>query len=247
LIQLAVDGATLVCQARIYLNDRNDAPCPRCAFGDAEERFMLQGQRFSCEGGTAPTRPTTSISALCSLAGALAAILTLRHTLRLGEPLADGIYEYCGYTTATWIGRLGRRPQCPQEHTPWTVVRLDGALSSHSLRQIAVAGTGHFDGAMDFEIDRWTWAITGLCAGGHALAIGRFMKGNQVQRVCQVCGAEVVVPQVHSLRRVSAEILADSADVSLSQLGPPSVQSVLVRRGTDTWLVMGTDHGREVS
>jgi molybdopterin/thiamine biosynthesis adenylyltransferase len=216
MVQLSVDGPTMVAQARVFRCDHPGGPCPRCLFGELEEQQLRGGQHFPCDGGDAVTPPTMSTSSLCALAGSIGASLALRHLLQLGAPLTDGVHEWCGFTCESWSGPIRRREDCPNEHRPWVIVRPGRALAGMSLREIADAAGVTWSSAPQFEVDDFVMADPGgerfLCDDGS-------------------------LPRVFSRRLVPAHLLQALADQPLAKIAPAAPRWVKVVDQTRTCLL----------
>jgi molybdopterin/thiamine biosynthesis adenylyltransferase len=222
LLHVSVHGETLVAQARVFTNSRGDqSPCPRCAFGAAEEEHLRAGQHFPCDGGAALTPPTMSTSALCSLAGSVSATLALRHLLNLGESLRDAIHEWCGYTLESWSGPIRRRSDCPIDHRAWEVVRVRRPIADMSLREISHACAMPWPSAATVELD------------------GLVTDQRDARRFFIDDGA---LPRVFICRNIACASLQPIADKPLSAIAPAAPRWVKVAAGLRTCLMVeGTE------
>jgi molybdopterin/thiamine biosynthesis adenylyltransferase len=209
LIELSVHGETMIAQARILINRApGGGPCPRCAFGQAEEQHLRSGQHFSCDGGGAvAAQPTMSTSSLCGIAASMGSTLALRHILGLGAALSDSMQEWCGYTAQTWSGPLRRRDDCPSEHRAWEIVRASRALGELSLREAGRVCAIEWSPDVQLEVDEFVFPDPAAAATTTMPPPNRFVDAD-------------VLPRVFCRRRVHAALLQHIAHQPLAQIAP---------------------------
>lgn len=246
LIQMSVDGTTLVAQVRVLLN-RGGGACPRCLYGSIEEEHLRSGSRFSCDGLIrAAAQPTMSVSPLCAMAASMGILLGLRHILRLGRPLDDALHEFCGYTSRSCESALTRRPDCPQDHTPWTTVRLERSLADTRPAELA-AFCGVDLGSLDFEFEGIRFAESGICSAGHFVRINEPVNGQAHRRACPACGAAVEVPRMSMHDQVPGSMLESFGGLPIARVLPAEPRWAIARSDRSTSLILGAPTGQEAA
>ena len=240
LVQASVHGSTLTVQIRFFLNAKGDGACPVCCYGRDEWELMTRQVRFSCEGATsaAGTPPAESVatnspSALCSLAADLAVIQILRFLLRLGQPVADTMLEYNGFTHSTVLTAMAPNAHCKLEHSSLAQALVDVPLAGLSLAQVAQRATGA-PMAPDavFELPNLDWIEFVGCSCVQSTPLRKFgPRGSTDQGVCPKCSARFVPLGFYTHRTVSAQVLGSAVELPLHKLGARRVGSVLLRSG----------------
>jgi molybdopterin/thiamine biosynthesis adenylyltransferase len=249
LVQSSLFGAALVAQVRIIGNDPTaEGPCLRCGLGSEEIDALNSQTKFSCEGGPAKggdpqtTGPvTSSLSSLCSLAGDLGAMLIVRHWLGLGQPVADTMLEYCGYTHQTTVSHLVRNSRCAGAHEVCRRVSSHHDVSVSSPRQLLMAAglatSATLDG-VSFKLDGHAFCVRGRCACPVSSKLGCFYStGGGESVVCPKC-KEPLRPQPYFIHDpVPASLLEESLDRKFSDLGVVEADWALVRGHSGAVLV----------
>jgi molybdopterin/thiamine biosynthesis adenylyltransferase len=244
LVQASVHGDSLSAQLRTYTNRTGDHPCPACGYGRDEWALLNQETVFSCAGpgATRPGRvgrselaaPTMSVSALCAIAADMAVIEVLRLVLGLGEPVGDGLVQYCGFRHETTRTRLVRNPSCPCEHVHFDEQPLSGPLAECTPGELArqvVPG--------DVELEACAWAVGGhvfiesaACCGG-VQPIGRFCRADRPAGRCRSCRRPLYAQPFFAHRRVPGSVLGPALHRPLGRLGA----------GRAPWVVVHTPSG----
>lgn len=232
LVQASVHGDTLVAQVRFFANHGGAGPCPACSFGAIEWAHLNQETTFSCEGLAAGRTiaqttavPTMSAGFLCALAANLALVQAFRHVLQLGPAVNDALVEYCGYTNRTVTAPLSRNPECPCDHTAWTIVPAPRPLPDCTLGELAGA-SGVMDGA--FTVDDLAFAEKGVCARCGEKPVLRFVAAGQAAR-CPTCNGPLVAQPFYTHRPVPIPLVSPIYDLPLRRIGAASPRSVVVR------------------
>jgi molybdopterin/thiamine biosynthesis adenylyltransferase len=235
LVHASVHGDTLVAQIRVYANAGGDGPCPECSFGEGDWSHLNSETSFSCEG-SAPrggvqrvdSAPTRSIASLCSLAADIAVIQILRHTLRLGAPVADTIVEYCGFTHRSVVSPLARNPRCPIDHVTWRRAAGPASLRDASLRALAEAAGLRDAASAAFTVGGLAFVESAACRRGHAQDVRRFARPASSAWPCARCGEPAVAGGFTSHTTVAASRLGESLDRPLRDFADPVPRWVLV-------------------
>lgn len=240
LIHASVHGPTLTVQVRFFGNATGAGACPRCLYGSAELELLARQARFSCEGGPAAAAPlpheagaTNSLGAICSMAASLAVLQILRHLLGLGQPVADTMLEYCGFTHRTVVSPLERNPKCPSEHAVLGQAAVPEPLAGRSLAQAVQAATGiPAPPDAQFEVAGHDWVEFAGCGCERPSPVRRFIeRGRADLGRCPRCAAMRVPLQFHTYRAVSAAILGAAIGRPLRKLGVRRADSILLRTG----------------
>ncbi|MBP8260182.1 MAG: ThiF family adenylyltransferase [Verrucomicrobia bacterium] len=240
LIHASVHGPTLTVQVRLFGNAGGAGACPRCLYGRAELDLLARQARFSCEGGPAAAVPrlheapaTNSLGAICSMAASLAVLQILRHLLGMGQPVADTMLEYCGFTHRTVISPLERNPECPSDHTRLGQAAVPEPLAGRSLAEAVQHATGvPAPPDAQFEIAGHDWVEFAGCGCERPAPVRRFIaRGRADLGQCPRCGAMRVPLQFHTYRAVSAAILGAAIGRPLRRLGVRRAVSILLRTG----------------
>jgi molybdopterin/thiamine biosynthesis adenylyltransferase len=236
LVHGSVHGETLIAHARFLSNASPDTPCPACGFTADEWAHLNASTRFSCEGtdpvnapARATTRPTRSVSWLCSTAADLVLMQVLRHVAGLGAPVADTVVESCGYTHRTVVSPLKRNPRCPVDHVPWTARPAPGPLGQATLRELAVAAGVRDEELVGFLVGDTRYVEAGTCVNGHDWPVGRFVESRGADVFCGKCGEALHTQPVFAHRVVPAPVLEHRLDLPLARLGAESPAWVVVR------------------
>jgi hypothetical protein len=240
LMQSSLHGETLTVNIRFFLHAKGAGACPACGYGPAEWDLLTRQVRFSCEGATGAVAPSSaeapapnSISALCSMAADLAVIQLLRFFLKLGQPVADTLLEYCGFTNRTVVSPLARHPHCKLEHTAFTQATLEAPLASHSLAQLTQRTTGApLAPDARFEVTGQSWIEFAACSCAQPTPVRRFVPHGRTELDrCPKCSAPLVPLSFYTHRAVSASVLGAAAEQPLRKLGVRRATSVVLRTG----------------
>ncbi len=259
LVHAAVHGDTLVAQVRFYHLAHSDSPCPACAYGKAELAQLNAETEFKCDGlGKAgsgahvATRPTVSVSCLCSMAADLAMIQILRHSLGLGRPLGDFVLEYCGFTNRTVTSPLaGRNPACLCDHdevrTPRAIADpLGGCSLSQLAERAGLDGDPAGAAGRSFVVGDLEFVVFGGCECG-VHSVRRFARPGEALGRCERCGRPITAQPFFSHRPASGSVLKGVLDRPLRQIGAASARSALVGRGERGVLFYNRTSGEEAS
>lgn len=250
LVHASVHGPTLTAQVRFFSNAKDGSgACPACAYGKAEQDLMTRQVRFSCEGaggGLVPSPDavlaTNSISPLCEQAAALAVMQVTRFLVPVGQPVADTMLEYCGYTHRTVVSPLVRNPNCMLDHSPLTLVALDPPLGDSSLSQLAQQATGAPPSAgARFELEGLQWVELASCGCPEPRPVRRFVaRGRKRLHCCRRCAAPLVPLSFYTYPQVSASVLGTAVERPLRELGARGLASLLQRNGDAGVLISQT-------
>jgi len=240
LIQGSVHGESLTAEVRVF-GAGEGGPCPACAFTAEEWAQLARGTRFACDPGidwrdAAPVPgddavPTTSVSALCSLAADLAVTQLIRGELSLGRSTSDRVITYCGYTDEIRTAPLRRRPGCPADHR--RVVRHEVAsLASRSLAELARHAEAIAPGVVStrgpaFAADDRRFVTRARCACGAASEPMRFLASGWA-RACDACGGSLEVQPYFAHATAAHEVVAAVVDEPLARLVDGVVTGVTV-------------------
>ena len=239
LVQASLHGETLTAQVRTFGNADAEGPCPACAFSALEWQQLAEQVSYSCDGsqGGIPLRslvstlPTRSTSHLCSLAADLALNQSLRLALGFGEPVADTILEYCGFTNRTVTSRLERNPTCRCDHTRFEVVRAAMPLRAHSMAKLLE--TFFRDEAAELitvTVGRSDWIEQGRCRCADLVPVRRFVTaGTSSIGHCRRCKEAIHTQPFGTYQTVSASLLRNVDLLSLAKLGVRQCPWVLLR------------------
>jgi hypothetical protein len=240
LIQASVCGELLVAQVRFWSHADPGGPCVLCGFGSEEFRQLDQETVYSCQGaahgdvdrGGARVAATRSFSFLCSMAADLALVQGLRHWVSVGQPVANTMVEYCGFTHRTVTSPLTRRAACPGPHERWLRREPPRCLHGCTPRELieAAMGAGPDWRGVSLAIDRHYFASHGVCTScGRPSTVGRFSSMLRAVGQCPDCGGQLVATPFHSHRPMPADGLGQAMDRPLSELVQGAAQSVVVR------------------
>jgi molybdopterin/thiamine biosynthesis adenylyltransferase len=188
---------------------------------------------------TADRPATNSLSALCSLAADLAVLQIVRYFLKLGQPVADHMLQYCGFTHRTLLNPLAHHPQCQLDHTAFNRVAVATPLAGLSLAQVAQAATGtSLSPTVQFEVGGMDWVELGACRCAQPAPVRQFV-GRVRPRLsrCAACATPIVPLGFYTHRTVSASVLGSAVDQPLGKLGVRRAESVTVRTGAAGALV----------
>jgi len=238
LIHSAVHGETLVVQVRTFGNVEGSGPCPACGFGNDEWAHLNRETTFSCAGlagGSTVARkqetpPTVSTSFLCSLAADLALTQAIRLILELGQPVADTLLEYCGFTHRTVVSRLARNPDCPCDHVGWSTRWAPRPLARCTLRELAACAFPETDdpAGLSFLVDDdLVFVSSAFCC--RVEPCNRFVPAGGSLGACGRCGKDGFADSFHSHRPVAAVTATSVLGRPLGELGAGAASWVVVR------------------
>lgn len=240
LVQGSVAGETLSAEVRFFGNSNADSPCPGCQFSDDEWRYHDDELVYACNGGPATQKiqPTMSTSFLCSIAADLVMTQIMRHVLGLGQPVADTLLSWCGYTHRAFISPLARRTTCRLEHTRWEQAVVSKPLAECSPAELLVAA-GMDEPAMaelvTLGVEKHRFAERAWCCN-HEQAIDRFVPAGKTSVVaCQHCG-EPLVPSPFFLRP-DVPLAKISVSAALRKSGVSSTSGIRLTAGSRTAIV----------
>jgi len=183
--------------------------------------------------------PTRSFSYLCGLAADLALNQLLRLVLSLGQPVADTVLEFCGYTNRTVVSALVPNPACRCDHTRFEIVGAPKPLAVSSLAELAqAAGCAEDNGPVLFRVGEHHWVTRGACACAADAPVGRFV-GEAAPRPisCAQCHSLIQPLPFHTFRDFPAPVLGAAFGRPLRRLGAGRARYVLVRAGDRAVLV----------
>lgn len=192
LIQASVHGATLTAQIRFYANESTEGPCPACAL-TLQERSALTGEVvYSCDGSVTETatRPTTSSSHLCALAGDLAVNQILRYVLNLGAEVLNHEVEWNGFTLKNRSTPMKRKRSCTADHVVWTTRHTGRPVADCTLRDLAKLAGMHEGGLFEkasFRLGASSYVERAVCGCGHSQPVECFVERDGVAGRCSVC------------------------------------------------------------
>ena len=246
LVQASLHGETLTAQVRVFGN-ASEGPCPACGFGAIEWQQLAEQVRYSCEGSgngepanaLRTALPTRSTSHLCGIGADLAVNQSLRLALNAGEPVADTILEYCGFTNRTITAQLERNPACRCDHARWKLVRATTPLRQYSLATLLDVFAGHdADGATTVSISGADWIEAGRCRCSDSVAVRRFVAaGHRRVGKCRRCKGVIQSQPFATCQTVTASLLGESALIPLNRLGIKECAWVLLRSADSGVLV----------
>jgi molybdopterin/thiamine biosynthesis adenylyltransferase len=247
LVQGSVHGPSLTAHIRLFLNAKGGAGgCPACCYGRDEWELLARQARFSCEGApgaaaaSAAAGPATnSLSALCSLAADLAVLQIVRFLLQLGQPVADTMLEYNGFTHRTVISPIVRNPKCRLAHTPFTQVTVDAPLADLPLSELTQRATGRAIAPdAQFEVAGADWVEFAACGCAQPTSVRQFVpRGSGALSCCPTCSAPLQPLSFYTHRSVSASVLGSAVEPPLRKLGARHVASVVLRTGDSGFLI----------
>jgi molybdopterin/thiamine biosynthesis adenylyltransferase len=239
LVQASLHGETLTAQVRVFGNADAEGPCPACAFGAIEWQQLAEQVRYSCEASQAGVRsrlqmtslPTRSTSHLCSLGADLAVNQSLRLALHLGEPVANTILEYCGFTNRIVTSRIERNPTCRCDHTRFEVVRAAMPLREYSLTKLLETFFEHEAAELiTVTLGRWEWIEQARCRCADPVSVGRFVvAGRSSIGRCRRCMRTIRAQPFGTCQTITVALLGNAASVSLAKLGVRECPWILLR------------------
>ncbi|HOC56186.1 MAG TPA: ThiF family adenylyltransferase [Verrucomicrobiota bacterium] len=238
LVHASVHGPTLTAQVRFFLNAREGGGCPACGYGKAEQDLMTRQVRFSCEGAAGAVVPlpdtvpaTNSVSPLCAQVAALAVMQAIRFLVPVGQPVADTMLEYCGFTHRTVVSPIARNPDCMLDHSALAQVVLDPPLEELSLAQVAQRATGAPPSAdARFELEGLQWVELASCGCDQPRPVRRFVaRGRERHLCCRKCSAPLVPLSFYTYPQVSTSVLGSAAERPLRDLGARGLTGLLLR------------------
>lgn len=237
LMHAAVHGESLTLQVRFFSNASPQSPCPVCLFGRQDWDLLNRETRFSCEGTTdgqpvasTSSQPTTSPSALCSLAGGYAILQLVRYIAELGTAVGDTVLEYNGYTHRTVISPMARNPRCPVDHLPWIRKSPPAPLPECTL--VALMHDAGFEpnGRTTFLVQEMQFVTRGVCERGHVRQVDRFVPLSGPIGRCRTCEAPIRPHPVYAYRAAPEEILGQRLHSSVGSLCTESPRWVVVQQ-----------------
>jgi molybdopterin/thiamine biosynthesis adenylyltransferase len=239
LIQASVCGELLVAQVRCWSHRDPSGPCVLCGFGTDEWAQFNRETLYSCQGPSGGTEnfppnaaQTRSVSFLCSLAADLALMQGLRHVAELGQPVADTMLEFCGYTHRSVISPLARHAGCPGPHERWLRKSPPKDLARSTPRELINIATGTREGlgGVSLAVGHHYFAESGKCAAcGQQRHIGRFVPTLSAIGPCPACGGQIDGQPFYAHSPVPAEVLGDALDRELGAMVPGAIHAVVVR------------------
>lgn len=254
-LQASVHGETLVAQVRFVDNKRADGPCLICSFGPEEYRHLNQSSIFRCTGAgdaSAPIEqlnvmPTSSTSFLCSLVADLALTQWTRHTLGLGQPVADTLLQYCGYTHRMTQAALGRKKNCRGGHVVLERVGLAKALAECTSGELV-----HFAGFADPKLEgrsltlgELSYVQSAICRCGHH-PVERFLSSGKTLGTCATCGEQITPQPYYTSRPTPGGDLNSHRDRPLKELGGDAAAWAVVQSG-ERGVLLRADNSRNAS
>ena len=228
LVQASVHGETLVAQVRFLANQRADSPCLVCGYGPSEYEHLNKSSWFRCSGSHSTAGPveqtqvvpTTSTSYLCALAADLALVQWTRHTLGLGEPVADTLLQYCGFTHRMTQTELVRRDQCRGGHMILDHRTLPGPLAE--CKWSSLAGLAGFNGrthqASSLTLDNLSYVTSARCRC-QTHPVERFLPGGQNLGTCPICREHITPQPFYTSRPTPGSELHAQRHRRLKELG----------------------------
>jgi hypothetical protein len=233
LIHASVHGETLVAQVRVFRNERDDDPCPACAFGMEEWRALHAETAFRCEltEGGEPVRedrsaPTVSVSFLCSLAADLAVTQMFRFVLGLGQPVANTIIEHAGFTSRSVVAPLKVNHECPVDHQVWKPMSGPVCLESCSLSQLAETTNIHDPAIL---VDDLEFVQSAFCACGSRFKVDRFVTPGQRLGRCPSCIGRLQADPFATYRSVTRKQARSIWCRPLGEVGAAGVCWIVLR------------------
>jgi hypothetical protein len=166
----------------------------------------------------------------------------LRLVLSLGQPVADTVLEFCGYTNRTVVSPLRLNPACRADHTRFEIVTAARPLAESPLAELARAGgLGEATDSVVFRVGDHTWVGRGVCACSADIAVRRFVReGTGPEACCSQCRAAVQPSPFDTHRDFPPAILGEALDRPLRQLAAGQAPYVIVRAGERAALICDT-------
>ena len=240
IVQASVHGETLVAQVRFLENQRAESPCLICSFGPEEYRHLNQSSIFRCAGiapGDGPSEqikvmPTMSTSFLCSLAVDFALTQWTRHTLGLGQRVADTLLQYCGYTHRLTQTELGRNENCNCAHMVLERASLPKTLADCRLSELA-----HFAGFEDHTLNDRSLTFGALQYVESAVCrcdehrVDRFLHSGETLGQCTSCDEPITPQPYYTSRPTPGSDLKSQRDRPLKELGGNAAAWAVVQGG----------------
>jgi molybdopterin/thiamine biosynthesis adenylyltransferase len=240
IVQASVHGETLVAQVRLVENQRADGPCLICSFGPEDYRHLNQSSIFRCTGvdtGARPSEqinvmPTISTSFLCSLAADFALTQWTRHVLNLGQPVADTLLQYCGYTHRLTQAGLARNKNCKCGHMILERVGLPKPLAACTSGELA-----HCAGFEDQTLAGRSLTLGDLSYVELAVCrceqhrVERFLPSGETLGTCRACAAPITPQPYYTSRPTPGSELNSQRDRPLQELGAEAAAWAVVQGG----------------
>ncbi len=248
----ALYGNTLTAVVRFFGNVDADGPCPACLYGPREWReHDTTTPHYSCDGSSHDTakselsvQPTRSLSHLCALTADLTVNQIIRHTLGLGQPVADTMIEYNGYTHGTLTVPLRRNPTCRCDHARYAVAHARRPLRHSVLGDLCRdAGVGAIAPDVVISLPGMEWIERAFCVCGATVSVRRFaVRGHSSVGRCRVCHNTLTRHPLHVQSTPPAESLGAALNQPLGRLGGGEAPYVVFRDTTRAWLVLPPRH-----
>ena len=240
IVQASVHGETLVAQVRCVENQRADGPCLICAFGAEEYRHLNQASIFRCTGidpGAGPREqinvmPTISTSFLCSLAADLAMTQWTRYALGLGQPVADTLLQYCGYTHRLTQTGLARNEKCRCGHMILERVGLPKTLAECTASELA-----RFAGFENHTLDDCSLTLGELSYVKSAVCrcdqhrVERFVTSGETLGHCRACDLPITPQPYYTSRPTPGSDLNSQGNRTLKELGGEAARWAVAHDG----------------
>jgi hypothetical protein len=247
LFQAAVYGETLTAQVKVW-GGSESGPCPACGFGPLEWLQLSQSMHWPCDGAgdaqqppTLNTPTTMSTPHLCSTAADLCLNSLLRMVLKLGQPVADTVLDYCGYTNQLVTSLLVPNANCRCDHERWEMHELSQPLRALSLQQLQAAAGKSLESPLTFRIDGAKWVEKALCDCPQPhIPPGLVVNGDSL--TCPKCAAPAQPMSFYSQEEFEPERLGAALTKPLGELGAAAPAYVLLRTGARTLLITGKPH-----
>lgn len=245
LLNAAVHGETLTAQIRFFAGAGQTSACPGCLFNDHEWKLHDDEAIFSCNGGepTLQVQPTISTSFLCSIAADLAVTQAVRHFLGLGDPVANTLLTWSGYTHRSLVSPLAKSESCRLEHVTWQRAAAPKPLVDCTIEELLAAAEMRISGQATIAIEGYAWAEKAFCCGGFQ-QIDEFVAQSATAAVaCPKCRKPLAVPPFFLRRETPLASLR--TQVPLTALGIAATGGVVLSDGTRGVLVRHAAHGNE--
>jgi molybdopterin/thiamine biosynthesis adenylyltransferase len=242
-LQASVYGRALVAQVRLIPRVSTDeSPCICCQFGARDWEDLDARTRFSCEGSAGQSAlpvasnagpSTMSFPHLCGTAADLAVGELIADLLDLRRDRDVGLgssLEYCGFHGGTTRTRLRRNPDCPLEHSAWTIRSIDSPLAQLTPRSLL--GIARDEALRDASIraDGHRFASRSACDCDAHAKLGRFiLDGASPLESCPGCGEIPVLHPLYTYSDIPGSALADCLDETFAELGAGGVSNFVVR------------------
>jgi molybdopterin-synthase adenylyltransferase len=224
LVRAAVEGQTLTSQVSVFSNASYSSPCPGCLFGTGEWSQIGSGVQFSCSGEAATRQnpePTFSLPHLCGLAADLCVQQIIRFVLGLGDPVADTMLTFCGYSNQVSVSRIRRSEFCPCDHRPHVRADVPQRLMESSPADILMAAEIAV-GQGSIEIPGFQFVESLPCACTPSASSRRFVS---------VCAKMVRCPECRQVWPLPLDSFHASRGASLHQLGDIGMRTPLRQLG----------------